>query len=138
MWGIRHHNIELLAGAAAPQERKQYADAFRWLKMRASKPAVSTGPYNVKHNTHVTTDFKWSGENLEEAVPLVHKLGQGAFGTVYRATIHGIEMAVKTVQAKNAEALAEVKGEMAILQQCRAPQIVGYYGTPFINYSARG
>jgi serine/threonine protein kinase len=82
----------------------------------------------VTHKTHVSTEFKWSGDDLEKSVDLSHKLGEGAFGTVYRAEVQGFEMAIKTVHAKSEEAIADVKHEMAFLQGCRNKYIVAYYG----------
>jgi serine/threonine protein kinase len=61
-------------------------------------------------------------------VTLTQKLGQGAFGSVYRAHVQGFEMAIKLVHAKNDEAMADLKREMAILQLCRNNYIVGYFG----------
>jgi hypothetical protein len=46
----------------------------RWLMGRSR--SVGT-PFNVQHRTHVDTEFKWSGQDLEKTVTLTTKLGEG-------------------------------------------------------------
>ena len=37
-------------------------------------------PFNVVHKTHVDFEYKWSGQNPNEAFEFEEKLGEGAFG----------------------------------------------------------
>lgn len=87
-------------------------------------------PVNVKKLIHVNKDFEWSGQNLEELFDLVDLLGEGAFGSVYRA-VHkkaGMELAIKLIPATNAAAMADIKKEIDILKKCRHSSIVCFYG----------
>mmetsp|Transcript_4471 Transcript_4471/g.10531 ORF Transcript_4471/g.10531 Transcript_4471/m.10531 type:complete len:1796 (+) Transcript_4471:167-5554(+) len=43
-------------------------------------------PYNVHHLVHVGKDLKWTAQNFSEVFELKGKLGEGAFGTVWKAT----------------------------------------------------
>ena len=60
---------------------------------------------------------------------LLEKAGDGAFGEVFRGRLWGTEVAVKTVKGDiTAEALSDLKKEIAILSQLRHPNVVLYLG----------
>lgn len=113
----------------AMQARDDYVRAFKWAHDFGCK--LSAGlPMNVKKVLHVNRAMEWSGQNLEEVFELKEKLGEGAFGSVYRVVHRSakIEMAVKLIPASNPEAMNDIKKEIEILQSCRNQYIVGYYG----------
>jgi tRNA A-37 threonylcarbamoyl transferase component Bud32 len=60
-----------------------------------------------------------------EGVELSLKLGQGNFGSVYKATWQGSEVAVKIVQS---EVRKKVETEATILKKLNHPNIIRYYG----------
>jgi serine/threonine-protein kinase 24/25/MST4 len=111
--------------------RDAWLEAFEWL-LRLARRASSGLPYNVQHTTHVDAELKWSSAGAACAVEdleLQEKLGEGAFGEVFRARHRQgrFTVAVKVVapEAGDAEAL---KSEIDILRSCRHPCIVSYYG----------
>eukprot|EP01094_Clydonella_sp_ATCC50884_P021002 TRINITY_DN4500_c0_g1_i1.p1 TRINITY_DN4500_c0_g1~~TRINITY_DN4500_c0_g1_i1.p1 ORF type:complete len:582 (+),score=119.75 TRINITY_DN4500_c0_g1_i1:227-1972(+) len=90
-----------------------------------------TGPVKVTHKLHVDKDLNWS-EQSPESLRLTAKLGEGAYGCVYKATHVATdqEVAIKTVLvgAEEGEGVNEIKKEIDILKQCRHPNIVSLYG----------
>ena len=85
--------------------------------------------FDVVHRMHIDKDFKWSGEDPNTLFELTDKLGEGAFGAVYKATMRttGGIFAVKILPAlSNIESLER---EIEILKKCQHQNIVGYYGT---------
>ncbi len=101
--------------------------------------AVKTGlPFNVRHVTHVNANFEWvsaSDEQAEVAFEMKEKLGQGAYGAVYRVVYRrgGFVLAAKTIQllqtdAESAQIINEIKNEIELIKKCRHPNICGYYG----------
>jgi hypothetical protein len=107
---------------------------------RASSNSVSSGagaisvsrPYNVQHMSHVDVNYEWSGQNLQDMFELREKLGEGAFGEVYRAVhkVAGFELAVKMIVAdtQSRSVIQAIKDEIEILKQCRNANVVAYYG----------
>ncbi|KAF8069472.1 mpv17 [Scenedesmus sp. PABB004] len=60
-------------------------------------------------------------------VKVISKIGQGAFGTVYRATYDGAVVAVKTTSGEESEdALRAFSREAQILQTCQHRNIIGF------------
>ncbi|XP_063217948.1 serine/threonine-protein kinase 3-like [Bacillus rossius redtenbacheri] len=88
----------------------------------------------------VLTDFelkKLSEESLtrqpEEVFDIICKLGEGSYGSVYKA-LHkesGQVLAIKQVPVDSD--LQEIIKEISIMQQCHSPWIVKYYGSYFHN-----
>jgi serine/threonine protein kinase len=91
-------------------------------------------PYNFTHNLHINLDLEWENiGNPTEIFLIAEKLGQGSFGSVYKA-IHrptGIELAIKEIKdvGSHGDAASEIKNEIEILKKCQHPCIVSYFGT---------
>lgn len=62
---------------------------------------------------------------------LVEKLGEGSYGSVWKATHTktGTVTAIKRVPVEND--LDEILNEIKIMKQCRSPYIISYYGSYF-------
>nr|CAH7763079.1 unnamed protein product [Callosobruchus chinensis] len=80
---------------------------------------------------------KLSEENLtrqpEEVFDIICKLGEGSYGSVYKA-LHkesGQVLAIKQVPVDTD--LQEIIKEISIMQQCDSPYVVKYYGSYFKN-----
>merc|ERR1712137_27496 len=59
------------------------------------------------------------------------KLGKGAFGTVYKGTLHGKDVAVKKLHLSNMDEMAQedFKAEMTILSKLRHPNVILFMGS---------
>mmetsp|Transcript_17945 Transcript_17945/g.43924 ORF Transcript_17945/g.43924 Transcript_17945/m.43924 type:complete len:741 (+) Transcript_17945:101-2323(+) len=115
------------------KERDEWAKAFRWLlREKTNGTLTSVGlPFNVKHETHVNTDFEWNNVNLDEEFELGATLGKGAFGLVrvVNHTKSALQMAVKLIDLKtNGEKPEDIKAEVQVLKKCRHPGIVSFFG----------
>ncbi|KAG4076890.1 hypothetical protein HA402_015877 [Bradysia odoriphaga] len=78
---------------------------------------------------------KLSEESLarppEEVFDIICKLGEGSYGSVYKA-LHkesGVVVAIKLVPVESD--LHEIIKEISIMQQCDSPYVVRYYGSYF-------
>lgn len=78
---------------------------------------------------------KLSEESLtrppEEVFDIICKLGEGSYGSVYKA-LHkesGQVVAIKQVPVESD--LHEIIKEISIMQQCDSPYVVRYYGSYF-------
>ncbi|PSC67730.1 Serine threonine-kinase dst1 [Micractinium conductrix] len=62
---------------------------------------------------------------------LIHPLGRGSYGAVHKARIlaSGDIVAVKIIPVGEAEELAAIQKEIAILRECNHPNVVKYYGS---------
>ncbi|KAK7812645.1 hypothetical protein U0070_016115, partial [Myodes glareolus] len=69
----------------------------------------------------------------EEVFDVLEKLGEGSYGSVFKA-IHkesGQVVAIKQVPVESD--LQEIIKEISIMQQCDSPYVVKYYGSYFKN-----
>uniref|UniRef100_A0A671MP53 Serine/threonine-protein kinase 3 n=1 Tax=Sinocyclocheilus anshuiensis TaxID=1608454 RepID=A0A671MP53_9TELE len=90
--------------------------------------------------THIFMDIllkKLSEDSLtkqpEEVFDVLEKLGEGSYGSVFKA-IHkesGQVVAIKQVPVESD--LQEIIKEISIMQQCDSPYVVKYYGSYFKN-----
>jgi serine/threonine protein kinase len=95
-----------------------------------------SSPFNLEHKVHVDEDLNWDFEgDPEEVFELKEKLGQGSFGSVWRAE-HRVpnggavlNFAIKILDVPDESARKDIEKEVEILKKCRSPNIVNYYGT---------
>ncbi|KAI9101845.1 kinase-like domain-containing protein [Phlyctochytrium arcticum] len=90
-----------------------------------------SGPSNFVKKVHVDSDFNWFGEgDPKEMFVLEEKLGEGAFGAVYKAklTTTGFVLAIKQIQADREHERDAIKKEIDLLRQCRHHNVLQYYG----------
>ncbi|GBP38166.1 hypothetical protein EVAR_80452_1 [Eumeta japonica] len=97
------------------------------------KPTLDI-PKKTKENNELK---KLSEESLtrqpEEVFDIICKLGEGSYGSVYKA-LHkesGQVLAIKQVPVDTD--LQEIIKEISIMQQCDSPYVVKYYGSYFKN-----
>uniref|UniRef100_H2ZZT2 non-specific serine/threonine protein kinase n=1 Tax=Latimeria chalumnae TaxID=7897 RepID=H2ZZT2_LATCH len=69
----------------------------------------------------------------EEVFDVLEKLGEGSYGSVYKAIYkeNGQVVAIKQVPVESD--LQEIIKEISIMQQCDSPHVVKYYGSYFKN-----
>lgn len=91
----------------------------------------------MTENTSKSELKKLSEESLtrqpEEVFDIICKLGEGSYGSVYKA-LHkesGQVLAIKQVPVDTD--LQEIIKEISIMQQCDSPYVVKYYGSYFKN-----
>lgn len=89
-----------------------------------------TGPFNVERIAHLTADFEWNANSLQpERIFTIHeKLGQGSYGSVFRAThVDGYVLAIKVIQSgpKN----DDLRNEIDILKKMCHANVVIYFGS---------
>ncbi|EFA85850.1 putative protein serine/threonine kinase [Heterostelium album PN500] len=86
-----------------------------------------SAPYSVVHKMHVDFDLKWTGHN---DFVLDEKLGDGAYGSVYKGTHKdlGFTLAIKVIEIKESEAQS-LQNEINILKNCKSSNIVSYFGS---------
>eukprot|EP01102_Stenamoeba_stenopodia_P021944 TRINITY_DN8973_c0_g1_i2.p1 TRINITY_DN8973_c0_g1~~TRINITY_DN8973_c0_g1_i2.p1 ORF type:complete len:622 (-),score=153.34 TRINITY_DN8973_c0_g1_i2:74-1939(-) len=86
-------------------------------------------PFNFAHKVHVDEDYNWSLANPLEVFDLEQKLGEGSYGSVYKA-LHketGWISAIKILS--DLEDSEEIKNEIDLMRKFKHPNIVSYYGT---------
>lgn len=95
-----------------------------------------SGPTNFEQRTHINSELEWSTESPEDAFALHEQLGEGAYGTVHKATHKesGFVVAVKIIpQVQNVAAQEDMKKEINILKKCSHDCIVQYFGCCFAD-----
>eukprot|EP01116_Phalansterium_solitarium_P009990 TRINITY_DN2434_c0_g1_i1.p1 TRINITY_DN2434_c0_g1~~TRINITY_DN2434_c0_g1_i1.p1 ORF type:complete len:662 (+),score=112.30 TRINITY_DN2434_c0_g1_i1:64-1986(+) len=96
-----------------------------------SQSVPISGPTNFVHKLHVGQTLEWSGAEPAKEFVLLDKLGEGAFGRVFRArhADTGTELAIKIVSVpKSSEAAGAIEREAALLRSLRHDSVVSYYG----------
>ncbi|KAM5134921.1 serine/threonine-protein kinase 4-like [Mantella aurantiaca] len=80
---------------------------------------------------------KLSEDNLnkqpEEVFDVLEKLGEGSYGSVYKASHKETSQIVAIKQIPVESDLQEIIKEISIMQQCDSPHVVKYYGSYFKN-----
>jgi len=101
---------------------------------RKTKDFVISGPTApAQHLVHVDSNYNWTGLNGEDGHTQFSadvKLGQGAYGSVFKGThiASGAVLAIK--QCPNlGPAKDSIQKEIDILKQCKHENIVQYYGS---------
>ncbi|KAL6066966.1 non-specific serine/threonine protein kinase [Balamuthia mandrillaris] len=93
---------------------------------------IISAPSNVRHKIHVDFNFVWTGEDLVEEFTILQKLGHGAFGKVYKAKHKDTSfiLALKCIQIQGAsrKEAKRIREEIEVLNNCRSPYIVSYFG----------
>lgn len=69
----------------------------------------------------------------EEVFDIICKLGEGSYGSVYKALHKESEQVVAIKQVPVDTDLQEIIIEISFMQQCDSPYIVKYYGSYFKN-----
>ncbi|KAM4612928.1 serine/threonine-protein kinase 4-like [Polymixia lowei] len=92
----------------------------------------------VQLRTHPRRQFKKLSEDSltrqpEEVFDVLEKLGEGSYGSVFKAHYKetGEIVAIKQVPVESD--LQEIIKEISIMQQCNSPHVVRYYGSYFKN-----
>lgn len=108
----------------------------RWI----SNAGITQNSRNLKDTPTMSSKSeltKLSEESLtrqpEEVFDIICKLGEGSYGSVYKA-LHkesGQVLAIKQVPVDTD--LQEIIKEISIMQQCDSPYVVKYYGSYFKN-----
>jgi len=139
-WMLYINNLAVLARAdlqfddeeEIKENRKRRDMTLTHRKKGFDSATVSEGisaPYNPRHVSHITADWKWTGDvncfSLEEF------LGKGVSGTVLRAKVRDVnfDVAIKIITQGNKRIQIEIEKEIEVLKRCKHPNIVAYYGT---------
>ncbi|XP_006639736.1 serine/threonine-protein kinase 4 [Lepisosteus oculatus] len=92
----------------------------------------------VQLRQHPRRQFKRLSEDSltkqpEEVFDILEKLGEGSYGSVFKANYKetGEIVAIKQVPVESD--LQEIIKEISIMQQCNSPHVVRYYGSYFKN-----
>ncbi|KAI8910040.1 kinase-like domain-containing protein [Powellomyces hirtus] len=90
-----------------------------------------SAPSNFVKKVHVDADFNWFGEgDPKEMFELQEKLGEGAFGSVYKAILKqtGFVLAVKQIATSKSGQREVIQKEIDLLRQCSHRNVLQYYG----------
>lgn len=85
-------------------------------------------PYNVQRMLHVDINYNWEGV-AEDNFAIEEKLGEGAYGAVYKSTQKGTGCVLAIKEINDEGDFEELKKEIDILKKCRNSNVVSYYGT---------
>lgn len=69
----------------------------------------------------------------EEVFDIINKLGEGSYGSVYKALHKDSKQVLAIKQVPVDTDLQEIIKEISIMQQCDSPYVVKYYGSYFKN-----
>eukprot|EP01102_Stenamoeba_stenopodia_P013823 TRINITY_DN452_c0_g2_i1.p1 TRINITY_DN452_c0_g2~~TRINITY_DN452_c0_g2_i1.p1 ORF type:complete len:562 (+),score=122.74 TRINITY_DN452_c0_g2_i1:294-1979(+) len=85
-------------------------------------------PFNVQKKLHIDQSMNW-GADPKEAFELIEKLGEGAFGVVFKAKLKetGFILAVKIMDVGDEK--DDVMKEIKMLKCCQHRNIVSYFGS---------
>ncbi|KAJ3089624.1 hypothetical protein HK102_005907, partial [Quaeritorhiza haematococci] len=97
-----------------------------------------SGPFNFESKLHVDGDFHWSGDTGQdprEIFEIQEKLGEGAFGAVFKAVLKqtGAVLAIKEVLIGKVNDRESIQREINMLRQCSHKNTVQYYGSILVD-----
>ncbi|KAJ1536677.1 hypothetical protein HK096_008822 [Nowakowskiella sp. JEL0078] len=95
-------------------------------------------PFNLTKQFTLDNNLNWIGVlDPRELFQLQEKLGEGAFGTVYKAILRetGFVLAVKEIILERQNEKAKIQREINTLKQCIHKNIVQYFGCVFVDDS---
>jgi len=98
-------------------------------KNKNNELAISSPQGPAQHITHVDKELNWTGQDPTGHFKLLDKLGEGSYGSVYKAVAKdaNIVLAIKMILiGKDQESM---KKEIEILKKCNHENIVRYYGS---------
>lgn len=84
------------------------------------------GQHYARQLKEAETSSRWEIDFSE--IVLHEKIGDGAFGEVFRGTLWGTEVAVKTFKSITDKVLGDLQKEVEILSNLRHPNVVLYIG----------
>ncbi|KAJ3003573.1 hypothetical protein HKX48_001697 [Thoreauomyces humboldtii] len=97
-----------------------------------SKQQVAIGqPFNFEKKLHVDGQFQWLSEGDPREMFEIHeKLGEGAFGAVFKAVFKqtGFVIAIKEILVGKLNDRNSIQKEIDMLRQCRHRNTVQYFG----------
>ncbi|XP_055594014.1 mitogen-activated protein kinase kinase kinase kinase 3 isoform X2 [Uranotaenia lowii] len=84
--------------------------------------------------SHATTSLLSSGisrRNPEDEYELIHKIGSGTYGDVYKAKkLQSNELAaIKVIKLEPGDDIQIIQQEIVMMRDCRHPNIISYYGS---------
>nr|GMD86404.1 putative serine/threonine-protein kinase [Ipomoea batatas] len=98
--------------------------------MRFKLTVFPVYPELVKgHSVGTTTNFSYT--ELREATnnfSQVNKIGRGGFGTVYKGTLRGLQVAVKALSAESRQGIREFLTEIETISNVKHPNLVELIG----------
>ncbi|KAJ3049954.1 hypothetical protein HK097_009061, partial [Rhizophlyctis rosea] len=128
----RAHSPDAAAGGLTPN-----AGPAPLRRSPTSEGWAISPPSDFKKVMHVDKEWNWFGEgDPRDLFRLDEKLGEGAFGSVYKATLTntGFILAVKqiVIGSRESERVA-IQKEIDLLKTCKHRNIVQYYGCVPVN-----
>ncbi|PRP89785.1 serine/threonine-protein kinase 4 [Planoprotostelium fungivorum] len=86
-----------------------------------------SGPSHMRRVVHVTTDYQWE-MNSGDAFDLAECIGQGAYGSVYRALQKETNYVLAIKQVPAGDKPEDIEKEITVLKRCKDTNIVSYLG----------
>lgn len=92
-----------------------------------------SGPVNFERKVHVDCDFNWSSDGASDpntVFEMGDKLGEGAFGCVYRAKfrVTGFPVAIKVLRSGGSRN-ADIEQEVNLLRKVDHKNVIRYFGS---------
>jgi serine/threonine protein kinase len=116
--------------ASPPEQGPATPPSEPVLKQEDETPPAPEGADTDELDLPAISSRAW--EVAEEEIEITDRIGEGAFGDVYRGRLWGTDVAVKLIRTGGNElghkALQALQAEVAILSQLRHPNVVLYLG----------
>ncbi|KAI8585657.1 kinase-like domain-containing protein [Geranomyces variabilis] len=129
-----HNWIQKMMGDAKDGGANDSQASLANAAQNKSPPPLRGGisaPSNFVKKVHVDAEFNWTGEgDPKELFTLQEKLGEGAFGSVYKAVLKqtGFVMAIKQIATTKPDQKEAIRKEIDLLRQCSHRNVLQYYG----------